>query len=206
MLAVNSRESGFTLLELVLGIVLLAIALLMLLSVLLPQARNRPQPIYQARAMELAQTMLQEVLSRSYDELSDRQGVSTLNKYRYCGAINANLEESSGPCTAPSAYGPEGAELNAKLADGTPNFTLYNDVDDFQLFCLAPLTGAQVAAVQGLDTSLYQGYGVQLCIDSYPAGLGLTERDGGDVAKRIRVTVTMPSQESLVLTDYRSNY
>ena len=200
----NSKGGGFTLLELVLGIVVLSIAMLMLLSVLLPQARNRSQPIYQIRAMELAQTMLQEAQSRSFDEHSDRQGGSS--KYLYCGKVNTNLEERSVDCTSPSAYGPEGDELDAKLPDGTPNFTLYNDVDDFHLFCQAPLSGAQVAAVQKLDPSLYQGYSVQLCVDSYPAGVGLTERSEGDVAKRIRVTVTMPSQESLVLTGYRSNY
>ena len=204
MLVLKGRETGFTLLELVLGIVVLAITLSMLLSVLLPQARNRSQPIYQIRAIELAQSMLQEAQSRSFDENSDRQGGGS--KYRYCGGVNTLLEESSGACTDPNKYGPEGTEPNTDPNYHTPDFTLYNDVDDFQRFCETPLSGAQVAEVQGFDSSLYQGYRVQLCIDNYPAGLGLTDRSQWDAAKRIRVTVTMPSHESLVLTGYRSNY
>ena len=63
------RLSGFTLIELVTGIVLFAVAMTLIVGVILPMTRKQAQPIYQVRAAELGQAMLQEV---TYVELSDR--------------------------------------------------------------------------------------------------------------------------------------
>jgi len=48
------RACGFTLLELVAGIALLAVVLLLITGAFLPMINKQAQPIYQIRAAELA--------------------------------------------------------------------------------------------------------------------------------------------------------
>ena len=192
---------GFTLLELVIGIVLLSLALVLLLSLFLPMMSYQSQPIYQVRAAVLGQSMLDETLSRSFDENSDRRGGA--QSLSYCGAVSGT-ESSLGDCTSVANYGLDAAE------GGSRDFTLYNDVDDFDNFCASksgrsPLTGDEVAAKLDLDSSLYAYYLVSICVTSAPE---IVPGSGGgvDVAKRVVVTVTQPNGEPLSLISYRSNY
>ena len=190
------RLSGFTLIELVTGIVLFAVAMTLIMGVFLPMTRQQAQPIYQVRAAELGQGMLQEVLSRSFDENSDRSGTTTAGKYRYCGvidAMNTTTEYSTGNCS--SSLGAD---------SGESSYTQYDDVDDFNLYCNAPITGSAFAQLQGLDTSLYENYSIKVCVENAPELLSLTART--DVAKKITVTVTTPAGEAIPFTSYRSNY
>ena len=190
------RLSGFTLIELVTGIILFAVAMTLIMGVFLPMTRQQAQPIYQVRAAELGQGMLQEVLSRSFDENSDRSGTTTAGKYRYCGvidAMNTTTEYSTGNCS--SSLGAD---------SGESSYTQYDDVDDFNLYCNAPITGSAFAQLQGLDTSLYENYSIKVCVENAPELLGLTARN--DVAKKVTVTVTTPAGEAIPFTSYRSNY
>ncbi len=203
MIVEPGTARGFTLLELVVGIVLLSLALVILLSLFLPMMNYQSQPIYQVRATVLGQSMLDEATSRAFDEMADRHG-GTLYP-AYCGSVSG-AESSLGPCTAPASYGLDAAE------GGSRNFTLYNDVDDFDHFCASkpghtPLTGDEVAAWLGLDPALYAHYLVSICVTSAPELIsdpGLSGRE--DVAKQVEVTVTQPSGEPLTFTRYRSNY
>ena len=62
---------GFTLIEFVVGIVLLAIALTGILGLLINQAPQAVDPVQQVRGAQLAQRILSEVLQKSFDEHSD---------------------------------------------------------------------------------------------------------------------------------------
>lgn len=186
---------GFTLLELVAGIALFAVVLLLITGAFLPMINKQTQPIYQVRAAELAQAMLQEALARSYDENSDRTGKTDAGKYQYCGSIdptNSTTESSVGNCS--TTLGAESGET----------YTTFDDVDDFNLYCNAPITGSAFAQLQGLDTSLYENYSIKVCVENAPELLGLTARN--DVAKKVTVTVTTPAGEAIPFTSYRSNY
>lgn len=69
----NSRYSaGFTLIELVVGIVVFTISLSIILTLIVPQAAQTAEPLRQVKAAKLGQSLMNEVLSRSYDENSDR--------------------------------------------------------------------------------------------------------------------------------------
>ncbi len=188
---------GFTLLELVAGIALFAVVLLLITGAFLPMVNKQAQPIYQIRAAELAQSMLQEILARSYDENSDRTGQTVAGKYQYCGSIDpANiLTETS------AALGSCSTTLGA---DSSETYSTFDDVDDFNLYCNVPITGSAFAQLQGLDTSLYENYSIKVCVENAPELLGLTTRN--DVAKKITVTVTTPAGEAIPFTSYRSNY
>jgi len=188
---------GFTLLELVAGIALFAVVLLLITGAFLPMINKQTQPIYQVRAAELAQAMLQEALARSYDENSDRTGQTVAGKYQYCGSIDpANiLTETS------AALGSCSTTLGA---DSSETYSTFDDVDDFNLYCNSPITGSAFAQLQGLDTSLYENYSIKVCVENAPELLSLTART--DVAKKITVTVTTPAGEAIPFTSYRSNY
>ena len=196
----HDARGGFTLIEMVIGITLLGIALLLLVGTFLPMLHYQSQPIYQVRAAVLGKSMLDEALSRSFDEASDRSG-GTRNPL-YCGTVSGT-EQTISACTSPSSYGLDSAEGSSR------NFSSYNDVDDFDNFCATKsgrtaLTGTEIAALLGLDSSLYQSYQVSICVTSAPGWWGLASRD--DVAKKVVVTVTMPSGESMPFVAYRSNY
>lgn len=188
-------QSGFSLIETVIGIAVFAVAMTFILTAFLPMVSKQAEPVYQLRAAELGQAMLDDALSRSFDENSDRTGRTESGKYLYCGDIassNIDKEQSSGSCS--SSLGPEGQETYAQ----------FNDVDDFNAYCQQAISGATLAQWQGLDTSLYDHYSIQVCVVQAPELVGLSARQ--DVAKRITVTVTTPSGEQIPFTAYRSNY
>lgn len=190
------KQTGFTLIELVVGMIVLAIAMLLLTSAFLPMLKNQSQPIYQVRAAELGQSLLDEVMSRSFDEKSDRSGTTVDQKYRYCGAIepaNTSVEASTSDCS--TALGAESGETYAS----------FDDVDDFNLYCTQGLSGSSFASLQGLNATLYQNFTLNVCVTQAPS---LVDGTNGrtDIAKKIKVTVTTPANESISFISYRSNY
>ncbi|WP_219598248.1 type IV pilus modification PilV family protein, partial [Aeromonas salmonicida] len=76
----RAPERGFTLIELIVGIVLLAVALTGILGLLINQAPQAVDPVQQVRAAQLAQRLSGEILQKSFDENSDHNG----GRYR-CG-------------------------------------------------------------------------------------------------------------------------
>ena len=191
------RACGFTLLELVAGIALFAVVMLLITGAFLPMVNKQAQPIYQIRAAELAQSMLQEILARSYDENSDRTGQTVAGKYQYCGSIdpvNILTETSAVLGSCSTTLG----------ADSSETYSTFDDVDDFNLYCNSPITGSAFAQLKGLDTSLYENYSIKVCVENAPELLGLSTRN--DVAKKVTVTVTTPAGEAIPFTSYRSNY
>jgi MSHA pilin protein MshD len=196
MPANRRRNAGFTLIELVIGIALLAVVMTLIISAFLPMLNKQSQPIYQVRAAELGQAMLQEVLSRSFDENSDRSGKTVAGLYPYCGAIdaaNTTTEVSTGNCSS---------TLGADTGETYPQF---DDVDDYNAFCNSPISGTVLAGLQNLNASLYDNYTVSVCVVNAPDLVGQTS-GRTDVAKKITVTVTTPASEAVTFISYRSNY
>lgn len=193
---VNQLERGFTLIEMVIGMALFAVALAFIGSIFLPMFRHAPQPIYQVRAAELGQTVIDAILPLSFDENSDRTGVKVNNRFVYCGLIatsNESTEISSGNCS--TQLGAESGEV----------WTQFDDVDDFNLYCQNPLSAVTFADFYGLQTTRYENYSIQICVTEAPEFLGATA-GRTDVAKKITITVTTPSGETIPFVSYRSNY
>ncbi|MFT6209390.1 MAG: MSHA pilin protein MshD, partial [Colwellia sp.] len=69
-----NKPRGFTLIELVVGIVVFSIALMLFTSLIVPQAVRSVDPIFQVRATELAQSLINEIVSKPFDENSNRTG------------------------------------------------------------------------------------------------------------------------------------
>lgn len=173
------RQGGFSLVELVVTIVIMAILFAGLAVLFFDQVRHSPQPVIATRAAELGQAYLDEILTKRYDERSGQGGMPRCN----------STDPGSQPCSA--ALGPEAGESRAT----------YDDVDDYNGLDESPPRDAL-----GNVRSGYANYRVQVSV-AYAGtganGLGLaTVQD----AKLITVTVTTPQGEKIDFSAYRVNY
>lgn len=185
------KQAAFTLVELVIGIVVLAIALTVITGVLGPLYQRSTDPWHQVRAAELGHSLMNEIMARSYDENSDRAG----GEYR-CDSTTEPTPVTPWLCTNAANFGPEVGETRVS----------FDDVDDFHNFSA---TGDAITNILANPlTGLYTNY--QVAIDvAYDGNFNgvvneavATER----LAKRIRVSVTTPSGEVIQFAAYRSNW
>ncbi|TNH89025.1 prepilin-type N-terminal cleavage/methylation domain-containing protein [Aeromonas sobria] len=204
----RSLKRGFTLIELIVGIVLLAVALTGILGLLINQAPQAVDPVQQVRAAQLAQRLSGEILQKSFDEQSDHNG----GRYRCGETFNGQFYGDCScpvgvPCTQqppapaiagwqPSQYGP----------DGEPAPYAYNDVDDFDT------AGNWRDASWFTQTSLvtnnddeYRNYQVRISVtpDDLFGSPGLKAES---IGKRILLQVKLPDGSVLDFSFYRGNY
>ena len=193
----NRLCRGFTLIELVIGIVLLAVALGDMMGLLVSQTSQAIDPVQQVRAAQLAQRLLNEILSRSFDAHSDHNG----SRWR-CGETVDGIPYDA--CTLPSAYGPESGESSSYL---------FNDVDDYHTpaICASHLTscagGEWVPAAYFTQSSDevrddYRNYQVRILVTP---GAGCTAALCSTF-KIIRLTVRLPDGSELLFAVTRGNY
>ncbi|MEZ9461882.1 prepilin-type N-terminal cleavage/methylation domain-containing protein [Vibrio splendidus] len=108
------RKTGFTLIELIVGIVIFAVAMTAFISFLVPQVQRSANPHYQARAAALGQSFMNEILSKGYDESSDHNG----------GIVRCDSSDD-GSVACAGATGPD------TESGVTETIGAYNDVDDY---------------------------------------------------------------------------
>jgi MSHA pilin protein MshD len=184
MAAFKARRysAGFTLVEIIVGLVISSIAVSLVATLIFPLYARSVEPVFQIRAAELAQSILDDALSRRYDQATPAGGSPP------CDAAS---------CTAAGALGREG--LEADRGD-------FNDVDDFNIFC-GPDFDPQ--DVNGEVIAELDNYKVSVCVayDGNYNGV-LNEAAADEInAKLITVTVTPPVQASVVeISAYRGNY
>ncbi len=181
----NKKAKGFTLLELVIGIVVLAISFSVITSFIVPQSEKSANQIHQIRAAELGQSLMNEILAKAFDEQSDLAG----------GAIRCG-EAGLNTCTTKPNFGPDGGETRAN----------FDDVDDYDGLdetgdSIENITGSQIQS-DALE-SLYLGYRVTVSVtydDTYD------NSNAGSLVKRIDITVTTPSGETVQFATYKANF
>lgn len=190
---------GFTLVELVIGMVVLAIAMLTMNTMLVSQSEDALEPLYRLRASQLGQNILQDILSRSFDQNSDHNG-----GYFRCGEIWSNGDlwydfanstwsetppQQIVPCTDPNRYGPDAGE------DPTKHGT-FNDVDDFieDEFVSAVIYGNALDQAYATE---YNNYFVKIAVQEYISSTAM---------KRIDVTIRTPSSEEILFSALKGNY
>ncbi|MDX1539566.1 prepilin-type N-terminal cleavage/methylation domain-containing protein [Arsukibacterium sp.] len=184
------RQRGVSLIELIIGIVVLAIALSLVTAVLGPLYIKSTDPWHQVRATELGQSMLNDIMARSFDQQSPRSG-SMLR----CG-------ESGAPaCTAQNGDGSWPADPAESAAD---NRLRFNDVDDFDNFTVDGSVLTNILAEDLAD--VYRNYQLRVSV-SYAAaaevaGISLAT----DQVKVITVTVRTPTGSELQFSSYKGNW
>ncbi|MCE2596042.1 type II secretion system GspH family protein [Motilimonas cestriensis] len=203
-------QLGFTLVELVVGIVVMAVAFTILTTLLVTQSRESIDPLHQMRAAELGQSILNEIVSRSYDQYSDHNG----GLYR-CGEIwwqgDANVSGSSWFDQANQGWVAWDADPNAQIVLCSTSLgpetgevrgggeNTFNDVDDY----ITPYVNA-VSFGDALGQPLngvYQNFQLKIDVVRDPSFGG-----GADTAKRIDLTILTPSGNEQLFSAYRGNY
>ena len=173
----NSR--GFTLIELIVGIVVLSISLSIVSTLIAPAEQKSADQILQVKAAELGQSFLNDISSRAFDENSDMAGGLVR-----CGEPN----DGSNDCTAQANFGPEAGENDRGL---------FNDVDDFDNYSLLINANAE-----GLDSS-YNNFTIDVQVIYDGLSLGLANNLN---AKRITVTVTTPLGTAIEFATHKANF
>lgn len=98
---------GFTLIELIVGMVVFSIAVVLLATVLFPQSDNAAKTLQRVRAAELAQSVMNEIWGKAYDENTPLSGIPA------CGS-------------------PDGQACSTGLGpDGNESRNDFDDVDDY---------------------------------------------------------------------------
>jgi MSHA pilin protein MshD len=189
-------QRGFTLIELVVGIVIFAVALVLVVSFLQPQVKKGIDPIWQVRAASLGQSLSNEILAKAFDQNSNQVG----------GLVRCNEGTA---CTTSGNLGAESGEARDS----------YNDVDDYNGLSVS---GSGILNSLGLTTNvnginIYEGFQAQVSVfyDQNLDGINdddldqLGNLDTGTLTadrKLITVVITTPGGERITMTSVKGNF
>jgi MSHA pilin protein MshD len=191
-----AKNKGFTLVELIIGLLVFAVAMASLTNIFLPQVQKGIDPIWQVRAVTLAQSLSNEIRAKAFDENTGFGGISGP-----CGDTKA--------CTTSSALGPDSGESRSA----------FDDVDDYHGLVLQ---GSDIANSLGINTSfsgvdVYAGFSARVSVfyDNNQDGINDDDLDqdqtldsGTLVGQRklITIEVQTPASESMFFSMFRENY
>lgn len=207
------NQTGISLIELVIFIVILSVALTSITLLYINTTRYSADPLIRIRSVELAQSTLEEILLKSYDHSTPVGG----------GCVRFPSGSSRCPVSNVAATSQTAATLAAE--EGSANRTLFNDVDDYHNISYCGVGGVADAActdtcktiVDESGNNIANEYGgFAICIRvSFAGGAGTEINNviagtGSDVlaedAKRIDVIVTDPLNSKIALSAYRLNF
>ncbi|MFP2769488.1 type IV pilus modification PilV family protein [Oceanisphaera sp. KMM 10153] len=170
----NRRNSGVSLLEFVLGLMILAIVLVGGGLFFASQPRQL-DPVFQFRAVSLAEALTEHVLAVKFDERNqpDKQLRCTVN------------------CTKEKNFATDGKESG--LSD-------FDDVDDFQIWCDdGAINGEELANQLGLtEVRLYRRFTVETCV-------AMNDDDPANIFKQVEIKVSIERGSTLSFTLHRYN-
>lgn len=171
------KQRGVTLIELIIGIVVLGIALSLITSALGPLYTKTIDPWHQVRAAELGQSLMNEVMSRRFDKNSFKNG-SLLR----CGEVNAEA------CSA--------IPNNSTVV----NRTGFTGVEDYNGYTVSG--DAIVDAKDDNLAGLYRQYQLEVAITNVAFDVtGLIP-----LQRRITITITTPTGSRLDFAAYKGNW
>ncbi len=183
------RQSGFTLIELVITIVILGFSSMILLP-FFNSISHSPDPLIRIRAVNLGQSLMDEILAKKWDNNTPAGGgpIKTAESDRVPGAPAA---------TSSAGLGPETGETSRQL---------FNDVDDYDGY--SETTGVfhdqdnNSFTLTGYQRSVQVRYiaSTTAAIDHNTSGLSTTSD-----SKLIVVTVTSSIGEKFYFTAVRCN-
>ena len=206
-----NKQAGISFIELIIFIVILSTALTAITLIYINATRSSADPMVRIRAVELAQSTMEEILLKRYDEATPVGGGCVDNM--------TNTRCSSQPDAIANVIGNFGP-------DGETSRATYDDVDDYHnlLYCgdnatatasaCPSLTCTDMLDESGTDISAeYAGFSVCIKV-SFAGGIGaaaeINPGTGVDVltndAKRIDVIVTDPVKSQIFLSGYKLNF
>jgi MSHA pilin protein MshD len=190
--SVSPLQKGFTLIETIIGIVVLSIAFSILTTLIYPLSNQSAEQVHQIRAAELGQSMINEILGKAFDENSDMSG----GYYRCGDDINndGEIKPIDGENTCSTILQNEESD----------DREFYDDVDDYQ-----GLVVIENSLGESTGSDIYIGYQVNVTVvndgdyDGNPDGNSITTNF---TAKLITVTVTTPQGFDFVFSAYKANF
>ena len=182
------KQQAFTLVELVVGIVVMAIALSILSTVFFSSAGRSVEPLLMVRGAEFGQALMDEIIGKKFDETTPDGGVPA------CAV----------PCTLAANLGPDGAEIRAN----------YNDVDDYNHYCdidnVAPYF--QLEDTFGNVPEGFENFQMSICV-GYDGDYNGSMNEGGaddQNAKLIIIDIYVPQtgglSSAVSFRAYKGNY
>ena len=169
--------SGFTLVEVVISMVVISISVLGITGALAFGFRHQSDGLWQVKSVLLAQSYIDEILSRRFDENTPLGGIPACSP-------------ATTPCSAAAAF--DDGETRAR----------FDDVDDYDGVDDQPPVDAD-----GVNRVGYDGYRVQVSVSYPDAGqvsaLGLSSAED---AKIVRVTVTSPAAQPMSFSVLKANF
>lgn len=178
------HSSGFTLIEIIIGIVVIAIVTLVVTAGMGPLFRQTVDPWQQVRAAELGQSLMNEIIARKFDDANTAS-------YR-CSASGPE------PCTNPA--NPTNLSCPAvgnplPNIENSENRDEFDDVDDFN--CVG-ITTTELSNIFGNDINIdyYEGFSAEIRVYAIST----------DQIKQIDIDVLTPQSERIVFTGLRGNW
>lgn len=136
---VSVPQHGFTLIEMVVTIVTLAVALLAITAALSGGIGRSGDTLVETRAVALAQSYLDEIFGRRFDENSNPRGIPPCRD----------------TCTDPGSFGPDAGESERYH---------YDDVDDYDGLDEGAGTATALQDSEGQDRTGYANFRVQVAV------------------------------------------
>ncbi|MBA6352300.1 prepilin-type N-terminal cleavage/methylation domain-containing protein [Colwellia sp. BRX9-1] len=189
--SVSSLQQGFTLVETIIGIVVLSISFSIFTTLIYPLANQSAEQVHQIRAVELGQSMINEILGKAFDEKSDMSG----GFYRCGDDINndGDIKEEDGENTCSNLL--ENEESDQRES--------YDDVDDYNgLIVIQNSLGES-------SEDIYIGYQLSVTVINDGDYDGISNGNlntSNYTAKLITVTITTPQNFDFVFAAYKANF
>ncbi|WP_417614485.1 type IV pilus modification PilV family protein [Oceanisphaera sp.] len=180
----SAKQTGLSLVEFVLGLVILAIVLVGV-GIFFSSQHRQLDPVFQFRAVSLAEALTEQIWSVKYDDNN-----------------NPSVQERCG--ITPSVIGC----INTSSLASTANIKDFTVVDDFNLWCGAnAIDGQTLASDLGLPApELYSRFNVETCVESPPALMpGYDEANPVLFVKKVRINIIIIQGGTLTFELHRYN-
>ena len=176
-----SGSKGFTLIEIVVGIVAIAIVTLVVTAGMGSLFRQTEDPWQQVRAAELGQSLMNDIMARKFDE----NNTAVLR----CSANAATCTNPSAALACPDTGNP------LPNIDGNETRSDFDDVDDFN--CLG-ITTTGLSNIFGtrIEADFYRGFSAEVRVYSVE----------DNVIKQIDVAIITPQDERIEFSSQRGNW
>ena len=147
MKLINKAQTGFTLIEIIIGIVVLSVALMGGLSLLISQVDSYKDPLNQEKLVQIMKRIDREIMIRPYDENINDLNLSVRCSEKTDITTGLLLDDSLvKKCTSPEQYGIDADELYLYSLD---------DVDDFKTDKLCEKLSGVFACKDGWLPAVY---------------------------------------------------
>lgn len=184
-------DRGFTLIEIVAGIVVIAISFAMLNNVLFPAVSHSGDAIIQIRAAEFGQALMEEILAKPYDENTPVGGVPPCDDDPVVNACSTSL-------------GVDAGEIDRGKFD---------DTDDYHDYCDTSAPYHQIEDAFGDVPTGFENYSMSVCVyfdgdyNRVTAPSSAAPPSVARTAKRVEVDIYTPGASTPIrFKAYRSNF